>query len=227
MKIRLESSLDNKKVHECFVLSSEEDCVILSPSNNEMITQLFDNEHLHFFLEINKKDKCEINSAFFSIKNYNVRLDPFRINRKIDVQKSFFVSESNFENAGANTLLYFNWGREKEGDFDTDISGEKEFLLVRDANTVTFLNDIADIDILKDKKIKRITCIINESYSPAYLDIVCKDGRKMEYIPASLLQLPDEFDIFFDNIEVDVEKSRFLIPTFNEKEYRYKITFMW
>ncbi|VBB45180.1 hypothetical protein TRIP_D300112 [uncultured Paludibacter sp.] len=228
IKIPLEKSLEGKFLHSCFVLSSEEDCVIFSPYKNEMLTQLFDNEHLHFFLSLNDETKKhEINNAFFSIKNYNVKFSPFKINKEIDTEKSFFFSESTFENAGANTSLYFTWGEKEKKYFDKKISEQAEFQLTKNANTVTFLNEFVNSELLKGKKIKKIGCKINESYSPAYLDIICKDGRKMEYIPASLLQLPDEFEIFFDNIEIDLEKSRFLIPTFNEKEYKYEIRFGW
>lgn len=226
IEIPVDKSLDGKFIQKCFVLSSNEDCVIFSPYKTEMLTQLFDNEHLHFFLSINNNTKHEINSAFFSIRNYNVNFSPFKVNQKINTETSFFYSESTFENAGANTSLYFSWG-EKRTYFDKKTSGKAEFQLTKNANTTTFLSEFVDERILKGKKIKKIRCKIDESYSPAYLDLVCKDGRKMEYIPAVLLQLPDEFEIYFDDVEIDWEKSRFLIPTFNEKKYLYQFAFIW
>lgn len=226
IQIPLEKSLDKKYIQSCFVLSSEEDCVIFSPNKNEMLTQLFDNEHLHFSLLINDK-KQEINSAFFSIRNYNVKFTPFKINKKINTEKSFFFAESTFENAGANSSLYFTWGEKNKGRFSKKISKTAEFQLTKNANTETFLSEFVDKKILEGKKIKKINCKVNGSYSPAYLDLVCKDGRKMEYVPASLLQLGDEFEVFFDNVEIDLDKSRFLIPTFNEREYIYQISFGW
>ena len=228
IEIPFDKSLNGKFIQQCFVFSSEEDCVIFSPYKNEMLTQLFDNEHLHFFFSINDKSKKhEINSAFFSIRNYNVKFAPFIINKKLNTEKSFFFSESTFENAGANSSLYFTWGEKNKRYFSKKTSETAEFQLTNNANTETFLSDFVDKKILDGKKIKKIRCKINESYSPAYLDLICKDGRKMEFVPASLLQLPDEFEIFFDEIDIDLEKSRFLIPTFNEKEYTYQISFGW
>lgn len=228
IQVALDKSLESKYLQSCFVLSSEEDCVIFSPYKNEMLTQLFDNEHLHFFISINDENKKqEINSAFFSIRNYAVKFTPFKINKKINTKKSFFFSESTFENAGANSSLYFSWGEKEEKYFDKKISETTEFQITKNANTVTFLSEFIDKRILDGKNIKKINCKVNGSYSPAYLDLVCKDGRKMEFVPASLLQLPDVFEIFFDDIEIDLEKSRFLIPTFNEKEYIYQISLSW
>lgn len=228
IEIPLDKSLDKKFIRKCFVLSSQEDCVIFSPHKDEMLTQLFDNEHLHFSLSINDKTKKhDLNSAFLGIRNYNIEFSPLKINKKVHTEKSFFFSESSFENAGANTSLYFTWGEKEKKLFDKKISETAEFQITKNANTITFLNEFVDEKILKEKKIKKIRCKIDESYSPAYLDLVCKDGRKMEYVPAVLLQLPDEFEIFFDNVEIDLEKSRLLVPTFNEKEYKYQISFGW
>ncbi|MGC3976919.1 MAG: hypothetical protein QM751_00935 [Paludibacteraceae bacterium] len=227
VKLPLSNSLKDKFIHQCFILSSEEDCVILSPYNGVMLTQLFDNEHLYFSLSVNDDNRHEINNAFFSIRNYNVHFSPHTINRSFQSEKSFFYSESTFENAGANTSIYFTWGEKLKTSFDQKTSHHIEYKLVRDENTITFLSDILDKSSIEGKKIKKIRCTLNASYSPAYLDIVCKDGRKIEYIPASLLQLSDEFEIFFDDIEIDLDKSRFLIPTFNEKEYAYTIRFDW
>lgn len=228
VQLPLNNSLENKFLQACFVLSSHEDCVIFSPHKDEMLTQLFDNEHLHFSISINgKTKKHELNSAFLGIKNYNVEFTPLKINKKIDTEKSFFFSESEFENAGANTSLYFTWGDEGKITFNKNTSESAEFQITKNANTITFLSEFVDENVLKGKKIKKIRCKTNDSYSPAYLDLVCKDERRMEYIPAVLLQLPDEFEIFFDDIEIDLEKSRFLIPTFNEKEYHFQISFGW
>ena len=228
IEIPLSESLNGKYLQKCFVLSSNEDCVIFSPHKDEMLTQLFDNEHLIFSLSINSKTKKhQLNSAFLGIRNYNIEFLPLKINKKINTEKSFFYSESTFENAGANSSLYFTW-REKENTFfDKNTSETAEFQITKNANTVTFLSEFVNEKLLSGKKIKKIRCKINESYSPAYLDLVCKDGRRMEYVPAVLLQLPDEFEIFFDDIEIDLEKSRFFIPTFNEKEYTYQLSFEW
>lgn len=225
--------LEGKFIRSCFVLSSEEDCVILSPFNGMMVTQLYDNEHLHFYLSLRNEqnkiiaEQTSLNDAFFSIRNYNVKFNPLLINRVLDAEKSFFISQSEFENAGANTLIYFTWDNGKERKFNPKISEETHSQINVSANTSTSLNKLIDVKDLEGKKIKKIGCVINESYSPAYLDIFCKDGRRMSYVPASLLQLPNEYGIFFDDIEIDWEKSQILVPTFNEKEYNYTLTFGW
>lgn len=225
--------LEGKFLQSCFVLSSEEDCVILSPFNGLMVTQLFDNEHLHFYLSlVNEQQKSVLeraflNDAFFSIRNYNVKFSPLRINSGLDSEKSFFSSQSEFENAEANTLIYFTWGNNQEESSSPKISQKASFEIAVKDNTSTPLAELVDMDKLAGRKIKKIECVINESYSPAYLDIFCKDGRRMSYVPASLLQLPDEHEIYFDDVEIDWEKSRFLVPTFNEKDYRYTLTFGW
>lgn len=217
-RIKLDSDvLANNKINAIYLFASSAS-TILDPHQNiqldtissinpiRLFLNLFDNNDNHFI-----KDLPFLGQSF---NGYTVgpgmSLAPYDINRLINIDKSHLAVGVTNETSMKRYLLCIIYQNQNikpyndvvNGSFSTNIIPTSEF---QNIPLKTFVGDR-----LQNKLIKRI--IINKGHrhsqpNTGYLDIFTKDGKRIENIPAGFLQVNGQRAIYFDNLDIDWDKS--------------------
>lgn len=224
----------NRKINGILGLSSEGDQLVANPFNeNELLSSSQDIINLSMFLNLTD-DKKKL-----FIKNLDLRnivsppeasdyLEIF-LNKHIDLENSF-ISYKNYSNQNdALILLYIFYQTRPFNKYSDLVNGSFTISMQPTEPSHKFkLSDYVD-RTLADKPIKRIITQMNyDDLNCGYLDIVGKNGERLEMLPLVYLNDYRSKQILFDGIKIDFEKS-FCISDYyyNGDEYPITLTFIY
>jgi hypothetical protein len=149
-----------------------------------------------------------------------IQLAELQVNRFIDWEKSYFTykADTNLTQT-AKLRVYVSYQTENFQPFSDEINGSMTFSFKNyEIFVETSLFSIVGWS-LKNKKIKKIITDFS-----AYLNIV--GDKNIENLDTNILTDLTPKEIYFDNIDIDVEKSTITSRNSNQT-YTYNITFIY
>jgi len=226
--------LRGKKILSIYIFSSTEDNVINSPYRDEAITQVPEFDSVSLFLNLQDasgisfiKDLSFKNLMIDTESSYSQKYINYNINRVLDLDQSY-ISYKGSVSDPINILIYVFYQTENFSRINDEINGLVTFKMpVVSAKQDIKLSDIVNFT-LKGKKIKQmiISSDIYDSPIPGYLDLFMVKNR-IENLPACLLQYHSPKDFYFDNLDIDFEKSFFRNRTTSSIIIPFNITFIY
>lgn len=206
--------LKDKKITAIYLLGSSISNQIAEPYNSNYLSVVgaIGTEDLYLnFIDIND-DHCVKDLSFnFGVVAMFPGSDflKYDINKIIDVNKSY-ISYTITNSTEIRKLLllviyqsenYTTVTDEVNGSFSTEI---KPTSVIQNILLKDYVGDR-----LQGKKIKRIVVNQKDISVLSYLDIFTKCGKRIENIPCALLRENGAKTFYFDNIDIDWEKSYF------------------
>lgn len=203
----------NRKINGILGLSSEGDQLVANPFNeNELLSSSQDIINLSMFLNLTD-DKKKL-----FIKDLNLRnivsppelpeyMEIF-LNKHIDLENSF-ISYKNYSNKNdALVLLYIFYQTRQFNKYSDLVNGSFTISMGMDEVGFKFkLSDYVD-RTLSDKPIKRIITQMNyDDLNCGYLDLVGKNGERLEMLPLVYFNDYRSKQVLLDGIKIDFEKS--------------------
>lgn len=226
--------LDGRKINGILGYSSEGDQVVFSPFNmTEKLAQSSEIQYLSMFLNLYDENKNLLMRDFnlmniVSPSEKDEYMEIF-INEKIDFENSF-ISYKNISNSDSVLLLlYVFYQTRRFNKWSDEINGSFTILLNSDENGDVFkLSDYVN-RTLSNHPVKRIMTNLNfDDMHCGYLDLVGKNGERIEYLPLPFLNNFRRKKIFLDGIKIDFEKSFFISdPLENTLEKPVSLTFIY
>lgn len=228
-------SLDNEKlrgktINGILGLSSEGDQLYYSPYNeNELLVTSQEIENLSVFLNLTDNNKKHFIRDLdmlnlISPPEFSDYMEIF-INKKLDLDNSY-ISYKNLNNDDTVLiLLYIFYQTRKFNQFDETVKGSYTLKIRQDVDSAKYrLSDFVD-RTLSDKPINQIKTIMSfDDLNNGYLDLVGKNGERLENIPLVFLNENREKRIYFDGIKIDFEKSYLKLDKFHDFDSPYNIT---
>lgn len=203
----------NRKINGILGLSSEGDQLVHSPFNSEhRLATSAEIESLSMFLNLTDHKKK------LFIKDLNLRnivsppelseyMEIF-LNKNIDLENSF-ISYKNYSNKNDTlVLLYIFYQTRQFNKYSDLVNGSFTISMGMDEVGFKFkLSDYVD-KTLSDKPIKRIiTQMKFDDLNCGYLDIVGKNGERLEMLPLVYFNDYRSKQVLLDGIKIDFEKS--------------------
>ena len=203
--------LSNKKILGVYVFGSDPQTIINFPSTREPLIDFISNGNLSLYLNL-KDVKLNHFIKDLGLKNYqlfpNIGFQPYmeqKIDRVIDIDSFLITEKSVMPVANYNLLIYVFYQSKNFTPFNDRVNGLETITIpkpniMEDALLSNYINKK-----LEGKKIKKIIAT-GDVYG--YLDIICKDNaNQIENLPLSLLSVRDTKEFYFDDIEIDFERS--------------------
>lgn len=226
--------IDGRKINGILGYSSEGDQIVYSPFNmTEKLASTSEIQYLSMFLNLKDKNRNLLMHDFNLINivspaEQDEYMDMY-INEKIDFENSF-ISYKNMSNSdNVLLLIYIFYQTRRFNKWSDETNGSFTILLKSDIQGYKFkLSDYVD-RTLSNHPIKRImTNLDYDNMHCGYLDIVGKNGERIENLPLPFLNDYRRKKILFDGIKIDFEKSFFISdPLENTLEYPISLTFIY
>jgi len=207
--------LENKKIQALYLLASIPDVTIFSPYNEKEITDMgilgVEDFYLNF-VDINGNDV--VKNLCFNMNNFmfiagEPQFIEYDINRLMDIYKSYIQYMINTGEHIRRLLLNVFYQNQNYLPFSDEVNGTVQFQITPTANYQDILLKDIVANKLEGKRIKRI--IAKTDYMPllSYLDLHTFSGRRIENIPTGLLSVSGQKSIWFDQLDIDWDKSFF------------------
>ncbi|MFT3753688.1 MAG: hypothetical protein QM800_12720 [Paludibacter sp.] len=147
------------------------------------------------------------NNNILSISDHN--FDEITIDRVIDIYKSYISYNIMPEPGIREILMLVFYQTQNFQKFDNEINGSftVEMPINSEYQDICLKNVIPSE--LTGKKIKKIIPEFKYMHPSSYLDLYCTDGKHIQNLPVTLLEIQDTKEFYFDNIEINVTKSYF------------------
>lgn len=207
--------LENKKIQAMYLLASIPDVEIISPYNEKAISDMGILGTEDFYLNFTDiKGNEVVKNLSFNLNNFLIIPDTnkfieYNIDRLIDIKKSYIQYMINTGNNIRTLLLNVFYQTQNYLPFSDEVNGSIQIQITPTASYEDILlKDVLD-NRLSGKRIKRI--IASSTYAPllSYLDLYTYSGRRIENIPTTLLALPGQRALYFDQLDIDFTKSYF------------------
>lgn len=203
----------NRKINGILGLSSEGDNLVYSPFNpDDQLASSQDIKNLSMFLNL-----TDIKKQLF-VKNLDLRniISPpensdymeIFLNKNIDLENSYISYKNNSNANNALILLYIFYQTRQFNKYSDLVNGSFTISMSMDEAGFKFkLSDYVD-RTLSALPIKRIIAHMDfDDLNPGYLDIVSKNGERLEMIPLPFLNDLRQKQLFLDSVVIDFEKS--------------------
>lgn len=225
-----------KKINAIRIFASTQDKVVLSPFSPQMLVQLNEVDEKAMFLNVvdDAGNFCikELPADYFTLDTENTdRMFPLNINRIIDWDKTDITIKASPWSTGNEAFIFLivvfyqndnNANYNIKDEINGSVTIEKTFLSVNEGHVFEdiLLSKIID----RTLKNKRINQIIADSYSNGYLTLVTDKGT-FENIPLALLYYRGIYQLYFDNIFIDFDRSFIKARSFGDTTI--KLTFIY
>ena len=204
--------LKGKKINAMLGLTSEGDQIILSPYNMERLVSTSDLNNLSMYLNlIDFKGRQTVNDLdlrqITSPPEQSEYLEIF-LNQHFNLENSY-ISYKNIGNTESELiLLYIFYQTRKFNKFNDEINGTFTISIDTTSNNENIkLSNYVDRTLSK-LPIKQIITQMNyDELSYGYLDIIGKNGERLEYLPLYFINDYRSKEIYLDGIVIDFEKS--------------------
>jgi len=206
-------ALKDKKITAIYLMGSDISAQITDPENINYWLQvqgIIGTSDLYLNLFDINSNHC-VKDLSFNLDNFLMTpygpFTKYEINKVIDTDKSYISYNISNSPDIQNLLLLVIYQTENYTQVTDEVYGSYSI----DVNPTIWNQNILLKDYVGDrlngKKIKRIICNPMQSGIFAYLDIFTKCGKRVEKIPVHLLRENGDKTVYFDNIEIDWDKS--------------------
>lgn len=206
--------LKDKKITAIYLLGSAIEMPIIDPYGQHYLSEIgiLGTEDLYLnFIDIN--DDHAIKDLNFNFGNLAMvpgsDFAKYEINKIIDYNKSYISFTITNSTAIRKLLLLVIYQSENYTTVTDEVNGSFSIEIKPTSDSQNILLKDYVGDRLQGKKIKRIICSLPNFDLLSYLDIFTKDGKRIENIPCALLRENGAKTFYFDNIDIDWDKSYF------------------
>lgn len=209
----LYDAIKNKKINNIYLFCGGIDFELTSPYSQSIIDPIGPIGIEDYFLNL-----IDVNGnpfvKDFSFNNNIVSGDKpdfeeINLDRVLDLNKSHLTYNIGTMTGSRKLLLVIIYQSENLSKLDDEVNGSITFEVpITSTNQDILLKDFI-FNNLQGKKIKKIIPGYNLIKPNNYLDIVTKDGKHIQNLPSLLIGNQGTKEFYFDNIEIDFEKSYF------------------
>jgi len=209
----LYDAIKNKKINNIYLFCGSLDFDLTSPYSQSIIDPIGPIGIEDYFLNL-----IDANGNPF-VKNYSfnnnivsgdqINFEEISFDRILDLNKSHLLYNIGTNFGIRKLLLVIFYQSENFKKFDDEVNGSITFEVpITSTNQDILLKDFVSNN-LQGKKIKKIIPGYNQIIPNSFLDLVTTDGKHIQNLPSLLIGNQGTKEFYFDNIEIDVEKSYF------------------
>lgn len=225
-----------KKINAIRIFASTQDKVVLSPFSPEMLIQLDELDNKAMFMNVvdNAGNFCvkELPADYFTLDTeFSDRMFPLNINRIVDWDNTDITIKASPWGPGNEAFIFLivvfyqndnNANYNIKDEVNGSVTIEKTFLSV--GGEPVFEDILLSKIIDRTLKNKRINQIIADKDSDGYLTLVTDKGT-FDNIPLALFFYRGIYQLYFDNIFIDFDRSYIKARSFNNTTI--KLTFIY
>ncbi|MGC3979038.1 MAG: hypothetical protein QM751_12930 [Paludibacteraceae bacterium] len=225
--------LKGKRINRIMLYSSSEDRAVCLPDDPDtMLSQVAELDELSLFLNLYDRTQ-NLFVSDFDMKNLLVATFPVNsfvehlINREIDIEKSYIAANGILSSTVVGLIVFYQTKLLKP--FSDTINGSVTITLNKTTDLVQDfkLSDYIT-NTLRGKFIRQIIVSDNDGlHNPAYLDILCRDGKRIDHLPLDFLRAASPKDFYFDMLDIDFENSYLRIRDMSADAGAINLTFIY